>query len=108
MLVAVDACQAGAMASDVVAQAIPGVAFLTSSDAFEGSVATNWDPTRRAWLADQFSYALSYAALQAPERPLLDVYRSLYVQVPGSHVTLYNADLFADLAKEPLRSFVAP
>ena len=92
MLIVVEACQAGLLAKTIVERLIPRVLLLTSSDEAGGSVATHWDPKLRTWLADEMSFRLTLAAKSTSQ---LALFRDLYLQVPGSHVSVYNAPRFA-------------
>lgn len=105
MLIVVEACQAGLLAKTIVERLIPRVLLLTSSDEAGGSVATHWDPKLRTWLADEMSFRLTLAAKSTS---LLALFRDLYLKVPGSHVSVYNAPRFANLGEVPLADFVTP
>ncbi len=93
LLVVVDACHAGVLEPGVVA---PGTLLVSAASATENSFSANWDAADRFWRADQFSWEL-YRSLSAdPRRSITELYESLYLNVPGSHVSLYNAERFGN------------
>jgi len=106
-LVVVDGCIAGVMADAIVDRGLTGVLVLTSSDRAGGSFATRYDFGLETWLADEFSAQLVGLVASDREASLLSAYRSLYLRVPGSHVSAYNASRFANLSDLPLATFFA-
>jgi glycosylphosphatidylinositol transamidase (GPIT) subunit GPI8 len=104
MLIAVDACQAGALGQNLDA---PGALLLSAASPVEDSLAANYDPALETWLADQFSYRLWQAEAATPDMSLDRLYQHLYLTVAGSHVSAYGPD-FGNAATVPLGEFLAP
>ncbi len=76
---------------------LEGVLVLAAANTRETSLAAAYDPQLRAWVGDEF--ALSYAErLEQGDRPsLLGMYRDVYLDVSGSHASVYNAEAYGDL-----------
>jgi len=105
LIVAIEACQAGTFGAGNTFTA-PGALLLTAAGPNEDSVSTNYDPTLRTWLADQFSYQL-YRAEAEPATTLDQLYRSVYLNVSGSHVRAYGPN-FGDPTAVTVGSFLSP
>jgi glycosylphosphatidylinositol transamidase (GPIT) subunit GPI8 len=87
MLIAIEACQAGTFGSDLKA---PGALMITAANPVEDSLSANYDASFGTFLADQFSFQLWRAEARTPNISLLDLYRRLYLNVDGSHVSAYG------------------
>lgn len=107
-LVVVESCLAGVMADALVARGVPRVLVLTSSDRTGGSFASHYDPFLETWLSDQFTEQLVRGLEAAPRSSLLDTVRDLYTRVPGSYVSVWNAERFGVLEQISTRDFFAP
>ena len=105
VLVAIDSCFSGAIGEAIAARGQGHVLVLTSSRPFESTIATNWDPRREIWLADELTAAF---VKEPASLSLLDLYRRLYLRVGGSHVSVYNAPRFGDVGAVSLQDFVMP
>lgn len=105
LLVVVDACHAGVLEPGVAA---PGALLVAAASSTENSFSANWDAAGGFWRADQFSWELYRALAADPTRSITELYESLYLNVPGSHVTLYNAERFGNPRLIPAADFIAP
>ncbi|MBV8985373.1 MAG: ABC transporter substrate-binding protein [Acidimicrobiia bacterium] len=104
LIVAIEACQSGAFGGEGFNA--PGALLLTAAGPNEDSLSTNYDPTLRTWLADQFSYQL-YRAEADPTTTLDQLYRNVYLNVAGAHVRAYGPN-FGDPATVTVGSFLSP
>lgn len=87
LLVAVEACESGALGEDLHSQ---NALLLTAAGPFENSIATNYDTKTQTWLADTFSFALWRAETQHPAETLESLYDRLYDSIAGQHVSIYG------------------
>jgi ABC-type branched-subunit amino acid transport system substrate-binding protein len=104
MLIAVDACESGALGEHLDA---PGALLLTAANPVENSLSANYDYRATTWLADQFSYQLWRAEAATPDESLASLYEHLYLSVAGSHVSAYGPH-FGDAGAVSIRQFLAP
>ena len=104
MLVVVEACHGGVMGAGLTA---PGAILLAGANPIENSLASNYDQELDAWVSNEFAFAYYSAVSNQPDLPLFDLYRGVYLKVPGSHVTVYNAENFGDLAEIGIEEFIS-
>jgi glycosylphosphatidylinositol transamidase (GPIT) subunit GPI8 len=104
IFVAVEACEGGVLGEDLDA---PGALLLSAASPIENSLATNYDPALRTWLADEFSYRLWQSEGATPHLSLDQLYEHLYLNVAGSHVSAYGP-AFGNAATASLREFLTP
>ncbi len=105
LLIVVESCHAAVMGDQLVS---PGALLLAGANRVENSLGTNYEPGQKAWLADQFAFQLQILAADEPQIPLAALYRSLYMHVSGSHVTLVNNRGFGDVLQVGLGDFLVP
>jgi hypothetical protein len=105
LLIVLEACHAGVMAEELTA---PGALVITGANAVENSLATRYSPNLDVWLGDQFAVAMSDFASRAPLATLGQLYRDVYLDVAGSHVSVYNAAHFGSLDFASLSEFMTP
>jgi glycosylphosphatidylinositol transamidase (GPIT) subunit GPI8 len=105
VLIALEMCHGGVMGRALTA---PGSLLISGANANENSLATNYAPDLDAWLADEFAVALTGSAERNPTQTLGQLYRDVYLHVPGSHVSVYNAANFGSLDAISLSEFVSP
>lgn len=86
----------------------PGALFFGSCSQGETSQAINYDPGLKAWLADEFSYAIWDTASKHGDMALSDFLSSVNDQVTDSHTVVLNSDNFGSLSSIPLWDFIAP
>jgi ABC-type branched-subunit amino acid transport system substrate-binding protein len=87
LLIAVEACQGGALGQGLDAR---GALLLSAANPVENSLSANYDPAAGTWLADQFSYELWRAEAATPSLSLDRLYERLYLHVAGSHISAYG------------------
>jgi glycosylphosphatidylinositol transamidase (GPIT) subunit GPI8 len=105
LLIAVETCHGGVLGTLLTA---PGAVLLSGANPVESSFGANYDLDLRAWLGDQFAFHLVEAAANAPEQPLDDLYRDLFLRVSGSHVSMYNAQGFGGAGNAVFGDFLRP
>ena len=88
---------------------LTGTLLITAAGTDENSLGVGYDREIAAWVGDEFSVAVNSRLDQSLQTPLLDLYREVYLSVPGSHVGAYNADTYGDLQRLSSEEFfVAP
>ncbi len=105
MFIEVETCHGGLMGTQID---VPGVILFSGANPWENSFAANYDRDLNVWLSDQFSYAMYETMADTPDISLFDLYESLYLQVNGSHVSVYNYEQFGNLEEIALEEFISP
>jgi len=85
---------------------LQGTVLLSAAGSDENSVATSYDPTISAWLADEFSQQLARFAESHATESLVDAFKATYVGVRGSHVSIYNTPTAGLLSHVSLGEFI--
>lgn len=88
--------------------ALSGAVLLSAANSDENSVATSYDSSLSAWLADEFSQRLARFAEASLRPSIVELYKTTYVAVPGSHVSIYNTGAAGQLSTVPLSEFLQP
>lgn len=73
MFIAVDACQSGVLGPALEAANVPDVILFTAAAETESSFSTNYAPSVKQWVADEFSFDLLQHVVHTPtshRRPL--------------------------------------
>lgn len=83
-----------------------GVLMLTAANASENSISYEYDETINVWLADQFSAKLADAISSDDSYNLYELYNEVYLNVSGSHVSMYNSQYFGDVREVMLEEFL--
>jgi hypothetical protein len=83
-----------------------GVLMLTAANASENSISYEYDETIDVWLADQFSAKLADAISSDDSYSLYELYNEVYLNVSGSHVSMYNSQYFGDVREVMLEEFL--
>ncbi len=104
MLIAVEACEGGVLGQELDA---PGALLISAASPIENSLSANYDSVNATWLADQFSYELWQAEAATPQASIEALYRQLYLNVDGSHVSAYGPG-FGNAAGVRLAEFLTP
>jgi hypothetical protein len=68
----------------------PGAALLAGADPAEDSQSIDYDATFGTWLGDEFASSLYHVAAQHPGYSLGKTFATAYLDVAGSHVSLYG------------------
>ena len=85
-----------------------GAPLLSAATALEVSYAGQYDAEVRAWVNDEFSQEVAARAEEDASITLFDLYVDVYLNVPGSHTSLYNAAEAGDITAVQLAEFLSP
>ncbi len=105
MFIEVETCFGGIMGENLNA---PGVILFAGANPWENSLADNYSHELDAWLTDKFAYSMVTMMESKPDMSLNELYEKLYLQVNGSHVSVFNNQAFGDLKAINLREFITP
>ncbi len=110
MLIVLESCHAGVFGGPLEEAKPPRVAMMTGATVFETSIAGNYDPALKIWLADVFAYELLGVAQKpgAKKLTLSEAYAEVYELVPASHARLFNTTRFGDVGEIVLWDFLGP
>jgi hypothetical protein len=70
---------------------LSGVALIAAANSRESSFAGSYDPMISVWISDAFSEEYAGAVAGSLRANLAELYAGVYLRVPGSHVSFYNA-----------------
>ena len=79
---------------------------LTAANSSENSLSYEYDAANDIWLADQFSAQLAAAMSSGETYSLYELYNEIYLNVSGSHVSMYNSLYFGDVREVMLEEFM--
>lgn len=85
-----------------------GTALLSAANSREVSYAGSYDGEVGAWVNDAFSNQLSAKLSATPTTTLSDLYTEVYLRIPGSHASLYNASAAGRLSSFQASEFLTP
>ena len=103
LLCLIETCFSGSVAE--ACGGIPGALLYTAANPNETSKAENFDPDLNVYLSDRFSAAFRQAVSERTDWTMSDLYYRLYNHTPGSHVTVYNSDIYGNLYTSTLSEF---
>lgn len=92
MLICTEPCFSGSVINAI--EGIPLVLGITAANNDESSFAENYSEALRVWMCDRFTYNLIRTFTDNPYITLLDAFMTLNTSTIGSHVQLYNTDMF--------------
>lgn len=98
----IEACYAGSVTEDCTG--IPGVMFMTAANSHETSKAEEYSSTWKTYLTNSFTSSILYS-LNKKNTSIYELYQDAFKMTMGSHVTIYNADLFGNLKMNKTYSF---
>lgn len=78
---------------------LEGVLVVTAANTRESSLAAGYDADLAAWVGDEFALAFADRLELDPGPSLLGVYRETYLDVSGSHVSIYNTAAYGNLGR---------
>ncbi len=82
----------------------PRAVAMTASSHGETATPANYDSALHVWLADRFTAAFIQAASRSRNLSVADVYRRVYLESGGAHVSLVNFEDF-DVEGTPISDF---
>jgi hypothetical protein len=102
---ALETCYSGATGEAI---STPGVMIMTGANPYETSYAVHYDSSVRAYLADNFAYAINNAMIVAPNLLFSELYERCFAYVKGSHTSFYNYQNFGNIYQLRLNEFITP
>lgn len=87
---------------------IPGMLFFTAADAGETSKADVFNASLGVWMSNRFTATLTESLAGSPSITFRELYTRLFINTVGSHVMVYNNDLFGSLYRNTMEEFLRP
>lgn len=103
---AMETCYAGRVGKSC--EGIAEMLCLTATNENETSKASKTDITGMLWISNSFTDALLKQFAAPLDKSIYDTYLNTYKQTIGSHVSVYNDKLFANLYKTQISEFLYP
>lgn len=115
-LVVIESCFSGAFGGaefqglEAGCDGVPldGVTLMTAASSDEVSYAASYDDELRAWVNDAFSHQFASVAGVAPGTPLTELYRDVFLNVQGSHASLFNKKASGRISDVQVGEFLSP
>lgn len=104
IFVAVETCHAGIFGS--LCLRIPGLLCLTATNEQETSKAYSFSADVKVWMSNCFSTNLLDCFVKDERMKIYDLYRKVYKNTIGSHVTVYNTEYFDNLYQNDMSEFL--
>lgn len=104
MLCFVETCYSGSLGE--AAEGTPGLLVMTAANSQETSKTYLYSTQLATWLTNRFTYALLQRLEDNPDVKLRDLYVSLFDEVLGSHVTVYNYKYYGDMSECSMSEFL--
>lgn len=101
-----ETCYSGSVAAPCTG--IPGLLFFTATNEYEPSKADVFDPEMDLWLSNRFTRILRETLAGNPAVSLRELYYTLFKSTLGSHVMVYNNDLYGNMFTETMEEFAGP
>ena len=95
MLICAEPCFSGSVIKAI--EGIPLVLGITAADDNESSYADNFSNELGVWMCDRFTSNLMHIYERSPYKNLFDIYKELNTLTLGSHVQVYNSEMFYNL-----------
>ena len=102
----VETCYSGGVMQECLG--IPGMLFMTAANPLETSKADIFDNEFGVWLSNRFTSTFIESVTSNPDISLKDLYNRLFLNTVGSHVMLYNNDMFGNIYNNTMREFLVP
>ena len=103
MLICAEPCYSGGVVKAI--EGVPLVLGITAADEHESSFADNFNPELGVWMCDRFSYNLVRILENDKNMNFYDLYKTLNASTLGSHVQVYNSNMFYNLKSASLREY---
>lgn len=104
IFVAMETCYSGIFGKEC--RGINGLMCMTAAAEKETSKACNFNALLRVWMSNSFSESLFTRIDANREQKIYELYRGVYRNTIGSHVSVYNADHFDNLYYTSIGEFV--
>jgi hypothetical protein len=92
MLICTEPCYSGSVINAI--DGIPLVLGITAANNEESSFAENYSDELGVWMCDRYTFNLMRISADNPGIDLLSTYKMLSASTLGSHVQVYNSDMF--------------
>lgn len=106
VLFAIETCFSGQIGLE--SEGIPGLLCLTAANELETSKVSSYSTSMSIWMSNSFSDALIDQLTANPDMNINSLYRTIYNRTIGSHVSVYNANMFDNLYNASAREFIYP
>lgn len=100
----VESCYSGSVLQ--MCEGIPGIVALTAADANETSKADIFNSTLGVWMSNQFTYTLRSKITHNAAINLYNLYQQLFINTLGSHVMIYNEDLYGNVITNTMEEYL--
>lgn len=100
----VESCYSGSVLQ--VCKGIPGIVALTAADANETSKADIFNSALGVWMSNQFTYTLRSEITRNAAINLYNLYQKLFINTLGSHVMIYNEDLYGNVITNSMKEYL--
>ena len=104
MLWLIETCYSSSVAKAAIG--VPGVLCIAAADEKETSKADVYSTELNVWMSNRFTSTLTEAIREEPQISFRDLYYRLVRNTIGSHVRVFNEDLFDNLYQTGLGEFV--
>lgn len=104
MLWLIETCYSSSVAKTAIG--VPGVLCIAAADEKETSKADVYSTELNVWMSNRFTSTLTEAIREEPQISFRDLYYRLVRNTIGSHVRVFNEDLFDNLYQTGLGEFV--
>lgn len=102
----VETCYSGSVFGQCIG--LPGMLFVTASDAAETSKADVFSVDLCVWMSNRFTTTLTENLTENPAISFRELYTRLFINTVGSHVMVYNNDYFGSLYRNTMEEFLLP
>ncbi len=104
MLFAIEACYSGSIGE--ICKGIPGLLLITAANSNEPSWAEQKDSEMHLYLSNAFTRTFEETIDEQPDIKIRNLYYNLARTTSGSHVMVYNENLFGNLFDTPMTVFL--
>ena len=104
LLMMVEACYSGGVMEQCAG--LPGMMFITAADKNETSKADVFSEELNVWMSNRFTSTFMEQINADRAISMRDMYYRLFINTVGSHVMVYNANLFDNLYSSDMSEFI--
>lgn len=102
----VETCYSGSVLEECTG--FPGMIFYTAANPDETSKADVFSADLGIWMSNRFTSTLIENLTNKSVISMRDLYNRLFINTVGSHVMVYNADLYGNLYHSSMDEFINP
>lgn len=102
----IEACYSGGIGE--ACEGLPGTIVMTAAGPDETSKADVFSPDLGIWMSNRFSSTMIESMEKQSFMSLHELYRRLFLNTVGSHVTVYNAENYGNLYHSFMDEFINP